>query len=601
MALEFKFVLGFCLLSLGLCASDVLNKDIVIKNVERKIDLTTQLVKISHKITIENTGSSPVKYFLMTLTQEEFEKVSFLGAQVGSYQLAVGETTIPNHPGYHFYRVDLRDVLQGGKTSSPVEVEVVLAGALRSYPASIQQGEKQLVVYENSHWVPASYKVTSQTTTVLLPSPNPEGYSKLKPTMLTDTTIMYGPYDNVPAFSSDPMKIHYETSSSFLTITNLERVLEVSHWGNIAVEETIDLLHTGAKLKGSFSRYDYQRDHNTHTNVKSFRTILPASARDVYYRDEIGNISTSNLRVKDDSVEVDLRPRFPLFGGWKTHYKLGYNVPSYEYLFNSGDQYALKMRLLDHVYDDMVVEQMRLKIILPEGVRDVQISTPFPVIREDDSLLATYLDTVGRVVISLKAAKLNTVHIQDFTIFYKFPGLLMLQEPLLVVAAFLALFIAVMIWVRLDLTLSPDRDAEAKMRVSSHCSLVTEHHFKRVTIYHSMLEEITKQQGLGNPPNALNQFQGNIKKLQASLRDESQAVAELLSKIRADNSEIAEKVSELQKYDKEVREAVVQQCTNMEKLLGKKMPKQAYADQEQILSKRREEAMDKLRNVAALL
>jgi oligosaccharyltransferase complex subunit alpha (ribophorin I) len=259
------------------------------------------------------------------------------------------------------------------------------------------------------------------------------------------------------------------------------------------------------------------------------------------------------------------------------------------------------MRLLDHVYDDMVVDQMRLKIILPEGARDIHVSTPFPVIREDDSLFATYLDTVGRVVISLKAAKLNAVHIQDFTIFYKFPGLLMLQEPLLVVAAFLALFIAVMIWVRLDLTLSPDRDAEAKMRVSSHCSLVATHHYKRVDIYHSMLEEITKQQGLGNPPNALSQFQGNIKKLQANLREESQAVSELLSKIRADNSDIAEKVSELQKYDKEVREAVVQQCTNMEKLLGKKMAKQAYADQEQTLTKRREEAMDKLRSVAALL
>ena len=34
----------------------------------------------------------------------------------------------------------------------------------------------------------------------------------------------------------------------------------------------------------------------------------------------------------------DLRPRFPLFGGWKTHYLVGYNVPSYEYLFYKGQQ-----------------------------------------------------------------------------------------------------------------------------------------------------------------------------------------------------------------------------------------------------------------------
>lgn len=63
---------------------------------------------------------------------------------------------------------------------------------------------------------------------------------------------------------------------------------------------------------------------------------MPAAATDIYYRDEIGNISTSHLRVLEDAVEVDIRPRFPLFGGWKTHYLLGYNLPSYEYLFNSG-------------------------------------------------------------------------------------------------------------------------------------------------------------------------------------------------------------------------------------------------------------------------
>ena len=125
--------------------------------------------------------------------------------------------------------------------------------------------------------------------------------------------------------------------------------------------------------QGSFSRYDHTRDHSLNAVVRSLHTVLPASARDVYYRDEIGNISTSNLRVRHDSVEVDLRPRFPLFGGWKTHYKLGYNVPSYEYLFHSGEQFALKMRLLDHVFDDMVVEELVTKVILPEGVTDVQL------------------------------------------------------------------------------------------------------------------------------------------------------------------------------------------------------------------------------------
>lgn len=588
-------------ISVCIGANDVINKDVVFKKYERKVDLTSQLVKLIHKVTIENTGSSPVKYFLFTLTTEEYEKLSYIGAQVGSSSLTVAETNVANHPGYFFYKVDLRDVLQAGKTSAVVEVEVVLAAALRPYPASIQQGEKQLVVYEGSHLVPAAYQVASQTSSVALPSPNVESYSRLKPTSHADTTITYGPYEKTPAFSIDPLKVHYESSGAFITISHLERVVEVSHWGNIAVEETIDLLHTGAKLKGPFSRYDYQRDHNSHTTLKQFNTVLPASARDVYYRDEIGNISTSNLRVREDSVEVDLRPRFPLFGGWKTHYKIGYNVPSYEYLYNSGEQYALKIRLLDHVHDEMLVENLILKVILPEGVKDVQLSTPYPVTREEDSLLATYLDTVGRVVVTARASRLTSAHIQDFTLYYRFPALLMLQEPLLVVAAFLALFVVVMVWVRLDLTLSPDRAAEAKMRVSSHCSLVASHHHKRTALYHSMLDEIVKQQGLGNPPHALAQFQGSIKKLQQAVREETQAIADLLGKIRSDNTDMADRVNDLQKFDKDVRDAVTQQCSNLEKLLAKKMAKQAYADADVQLSKKREEAMDKVRCIAALL
>lgn len=77
-------------------------------------------------------------------------------------------------------------------------------------------------------------------------------------------------------------------------------------------------------------------------NYLSIQTILPAAAQDVYYRDEIGNISTSNLLERDDHVELELRPRFPLFGGWKTHYTMGYNLPSYEYLFSSGKSHKCR-------------------------------------------------------------------------------------------------------------------------------------------------------------------------------------------------------------------------------------------------------------------
>ena len=118
------------------------------------------------------------------------------------------------------------------------------------------------------------------------------------------------------------LQVHYENNRPFLEITRLHRTLELSMWGNIAVEETVDVRHVGAKLKGSFSRLDFQRENSGVSAVKSFKTVLPASASGVYYRDDIGNISTSALRVLDDSVEVELRPRFPLFGGWKVQFHI---------------------------------------------------------------------------------------------------------------------------------------------------------------------------------------------------------------------------------------------------------------------------------------
>ena len=34
---------------------------------------------------------------------------------------------------------------------------------------------------------------------------------------------------------------------------------------------------------------------------------------------------------------------------------------------DSGDSFALKMKFVDHIYDDQIVDRLTVKIILPEG------------------------------------------------------------------------------------------------------------------------------------------------------------------------------------------------------------------------------------------
>lgn len=338
------FLIGCTVLASVNCDS---NADLVNTKVERTIELVTNLARITNAITVENKAASgSLKSYTFVVEPAHAKHVAFIGAQLPGKEdlekrkLNVALVSQDSNKGT-LYRVDFKTELAAGK-SLTFEVELALFNVLKPYPTEIAQGEKQYVLFKGNHYYYSLYATKSQTTIVNLASEKVESYSQLKPTAKSDSSITYGPYENVKPFEQSEMSIHSENNSPFLTITNLVRTIEVSHWGNIAVEETIDLAHTGAKLKGPFSRFDYMRRQGGSSSVKSIKTMLPNSAADVYYRDEIGNISTSNLRLPgksskgSDPIELELRPRFPLFGGWKTHYTVGYNVPVYQYLYNKG-------------------------------------------------------------------------------------------------------------------------------------------------------------------------------------------------------------------------------------------------------------------------
>jgi oligosaccharyltransferase complex subunit alpha (ribophorin I) len=443
---------------LGVALSATINNDLVLKSVDSNVDVSTQLAKCSHKISVQNNGKSAVKSLLYAAPAHLKPRISYVAAKIGDYRLQVSETKVDGHSDKLFWQVDLRSELGAGRTLQ-LSIDVVMNRALEPHPSHITQKEKQLVLFQGNAYFYSPYSSDRQLLVINLGTNAVENYARVQPVSQSDNKLNYGPYEKVAAFSEEHANVHYENNAPFLTITKLDRLIELSHWGNIAVEETVDVEHNGAILKGSFSRYEYQRESQSGvSSVKSFRTALPASAQDVYYRDEIGNISTSHMRVLSDSVELELRPRFPLFGGWKTHYLLGYNVPSYEYLFNSGDQFVLKMRLMDHVIDDMFVEHLVTKIILPEGCHSIELLTPYSVQRLPDTLHYTYLDTQGRPVVSISKRNLVENHIDDFELRYTHAKVLMFHEPLLVICAFFALFLLVILYVRIDFSITDEEE-----------------------------------------------------------------------------------------------------------------------------------------------
>jgi oligosaccharyltransferase complex subunit alpha (ribophorin I) len=63
---------------------DSINLELVVKNVARSIDLSSQLVKMSHKITLQNNGKGAVRSFLYAMEPEVKESLSYIGAQVST-------------------------------------------------------------------------------------------------------------------------------------------------------------------------------------------------------------------------------------------------------------------------------------------------------------------------------------------------------------------------------------------------------------------------------------------------------------------------------------------------------------------------------------
>ena len=99
--------------------------------------------------------------------------------------------------------------------------------------------------FSGNAYVLSPYPIKTQITTIVLATSNIESFSRVAPTSTSDNDITYGPYSNTDAYNSARVTIHFENNGPFLTVASLDRLIEISHWGNIAVEEHVHVKHTG--------------------------------------------------------------------------------------------------------------------------------------------------------------------------------------------------------------------------------------------------------------------------------------------------------------------------------------------------------------------
>ena len=81
-----NLVLLILLVFVEFCYSVSINDKIVINNVARTLDLTSQLARVTLDITLQNTGSSSVNNFHLAVDPEDSNHLAFAGATVSIYK-----------------------------------------------------------------------------------------------------------------------------------------------------------------------------------------------------------------------------------------------------------------------------------------------------------------------------------------------------------------------------------------------------------------------------------------------------------------------------------------------------------------------------------
>lgn len=418
------------------------------------------------------------------------------------------------------------------------------ARALAPRPASVAQGEPQLVLFADAALRAVSpYRVEQQTVEAVLPPSSSSGaggsssskqplsffpggpVGALRPVSSSSSsgggTVKFSPAGatapwaalsakvraedgggakgeepgaSSPSSSSSPaLSIHFAMDEPLVRGLRVVRDVEVSHWGNVYFEETYLVRNDGPSLEGEFSRRRYgDRSAYTSYMFENLRARLPAGSRWIYYRDAIGNVSTSAVHRlpkgaslsslgglggsgggkkggggADEGggvVVVDLGMRYPVVGGWQADFVLGYSLPLASVVSRaSGTGLGGRMRLrlpLPPPFEGMYADELEVRVALPEGARDVAHGAPSaPNAKASLERKRAYLDAPwgpGRPVLALRLRDAVPDHASArLTVEYTVGAVDLARKPLLLVACYGALFAALALLNRADLRIAP--------------------------------------------------------------------------------------------------------------------------------------------------
>ncbi|KAK0733959.1 Ribophorin I [Lasiosphaeria miniovina] len=444
-------------------------------NLVHVISLEKNYVKENINVVIENIDKAPQQDYFQPFTADQISRLGGVevkdrkDASVGPFGAEV--VVVDSKSDLQYLRIRLPTPLKPSAQQT-IGITFHFLKAYNPLPASIKQEDTQFLSYSFSAYCPSAYTTSKQKTEVKFPSATVPDFTKLPGSgevkefpQKQGSKLTYGPFDEKPAGALEPVQVRFEFNKPVTHVARLERDVEVSHWGgNVAFEERYTIFHRGANLSSLFNRVKWAQSQYyqpaTHA-LKEIKFPLRIGSADPYYTDVIGNVSTSRFRSNKREALLEIKPRYPLFGGWKYPFTIGWNSDAKNFLrTHSGNAYILNVPFLEGPKqpEGVEYEQVEVRVILPEGAENVKYSTTIPVSSITDADVVThktFLDTIGRTALVIKARNLvDDFRERELVVSYEVPLLASLRKPLIIFGSAVALFVTTYILGSLDFRFS---------------------------------------------------------------------------------------------------------------------------------------------------
>ncbi|KAL0216607.1 hypothetical protein P9112_008791 [Eukaryota sp. TZLM1-RC] len=393
--------------------------DFSITEIDRTIDLRSSLAQVMLHFEIKSSSKASTH---ISLCVPEHASIGTITVNKENAQF-----DYTDHNGQRAVSIAIRSKL----SSFSIDVSYVshIKDLGSPVPEEIQQGGQQYIHLSLPTNVVQPYKVIKQTTTILASS----FYELGQLTSIDVSSARITLSNTAPSSISAPLSTVVLAPYPIVT-ASAHRRFRIEPFIGVLVKDSVDLTNSGSLLSGGFSRLDLSRrpgDASTAMTTIEYKLAPFANPKTISYRDYIGNISTSQyVQVNEQDSRVALAPRYPLFGGWKFEFGLGYRLLGKAYnnmLLTKEARVELVPSIEGVFFEDLTVELVLPQFATVSGIH----STVNGVDCESSGKVWSHFDLVGGHAVVCKLSNVTPSTFKgDLVVKFSYSSIFMLAKPL---------------------------------------------------------------------------------------------------------------------------------------------------------------------------